>query len=269
MALGPAAGTLAGGAILGHWGWRASFLIFGLGSLIWLVPWLAVTERPVVRADAVRPAAGPSFRIVLTRPAAWAAGLGQFCGNFAHYFVISWLPLFLVKHQGFSVSAMAGFVSLVYLVIAVSSVLTGRLSDAAIRRGAGTSAVRKGVIGLAHLGVAVCLAICAVGDRPTILAALLFAGAFLGLNVPTLYAIGQTLAGPAAAGKWMGFQNGLANIAGIVGPIVTGVAVDATGSFAAAFWIAAAIALIGAIAWTALLPRIAPLDWRGEAVGAL
>src|SRR6185503_7511362 len=30
IALGPAAGTLAGGLILGQWGWRAIFLVFGV-----------------------------------------------------------------------------------------------------------------------------------------------------------------------------------------------------------------------------------------------
>src|SRR4051812_45715832 len=39
IALGPAAGTLAGGMILGAWGWRAIFLVFGIVTLIWLLPW--------------------------------------------------------------------------------------------------------------------------------------------------------------------------------------------------------------------------------------
>src|SRR3982750_4832664 len=39
LALGPAAGTLAGGLILGQWGWRVIFLAFGLATLLWLLPW--------------------------------------------------------------------------------------------------------------------------------------------------------------------------------------------------------------------------------------
>jgi MFS family permease len=39
IALGPAAGTLAGGLILASWGWRAIFIAFGLVTLLWLVPW--------------------------------------------------------------------------------------------------------------------------------------------------------------------------------------------------------------------------------------
>src|SRR5690242_21183949 len=39
IALGPAAGTLAGGMILGTWGWQAIFFAFGLATLLWLLPW--------------------------------------------------------------------------------------------------------------------------------------------------------------------------------------------------------------------------------------
>src|SRR5205085_9300207 len=37
IALGPAAGTLAGGLILGFWGWRSIFFTFGLVTVIWLL----------------------------------------------------------------------------------------------------------------------------------------------------------------------------------------------------------------------------------------
>src|SRR6476469_4508894 len=47
LALGPAVGTLAGGLILGHWGWRAIFLTFGVATLVWVLPWQqAVRELP-------------------------------------------------------------------------------------------------------------------------------------------------------------------------------------------------------------------------------
>src|SRR3954467_12015127 len=39
IALGPAAGTLAGGLILQSLGWHAIFLIFGIVTLAWLLPW--------------------------------------------------------------------------------------------------------------------------------------------------------------------------------------------------------------------------------------
>src|SRR5438067_11867177 len=39
IALGPAVGTLAGGLMVAHWGWRAMFFVFGAVTLLWLLPW--------------------------------------------------------------------------------------------------------------------------------------------------------------------------------------------------------------------------------------
>src|SRR3982750_810985 len=39
LALGPAVGTLAGGLILKNWGWQPIFFLFGIVTLIWLLPW--------------------------------------------------------------------------------------------------------------------------------------------------------------------------------------------------------------------------------------
>ncbi len=45
IALGPAVGTLAGGLIVASLGWRAMFIVFGLATLIWLLPWQRVVVR--------------------------------------------------------------------------------------------------------------------------------------------------------------------------------------------------------------------------------
>src|SRR5438477_2559856 len=36
---GPAIGTLVGGLLVSRLGWRPFFLVLGLGSLLWLIPW--------------------------------------------------------------------------------------------------------------------------------------------------------------------------------------------------------------------------------------
>jgi len=75
-----------------------------------------------------------------------------------------------------------------------------------------------------------------------------------------IYAIAQTLAGPRASGKWVSFQNAAGNVAGMIGPVITGMVVDSTGQFFWAFALTAAVGLTGAIGWGVIIRRVAPLD---------
>ena len=90
---------------------------------------------------------------------------------------------------------------------------------------------------------------------------LLVMGLFFGLGTPMMFAVAQTLAGPRAAGKWVGIENFVGNLAGILGPILTGFLVDLSGNFGLAFAVAAGISLIGALAYGVLIPQIRTLDW--------
>lgn len=75
----------------------------------------------------------------------------------------------------------------------------------------------------------------------------------LSLNV---YAVAQMFAGPRAAGSWIGFQNAVGNsFSGILGPIVTGLIVDAAG-YDGAFYVAAAVAVLGGLWWLIAVPQI-------------
>jgi hypothetical protein len=56
-------------------------------------------------------------------------------------------------------------------------------------------------------------------------------------------------AGPRAAGSWIGFQNALGNLSGIIGPIVTGLLIDHLGGYGLAFIVAAAVTGFGALWW--------------------
>jgi MFS family permease len=82
-----------------------------------------------------------------------------------------------------------------------------------------------------------------------------------GTQTPNIFAISQTLGGPRAAGQWMGVQNFIGNIAGVVAPFVTGLVVDHTHGFYWAFVIAALVTLFGCLAFGVLIPRIEPIKW--------
>jgi MFS family permease len=67
-------------------------------------------------------------------------------------------------------------------------------------------------------------------------------------------------AGPRATGSWVGVQNGIGNMAGIIGPIVTGLIVDRLGDYGWAFYIAAAVSALGAVWWLVVVPKVREVE---------
>jgi len=97
---------------------------------------------------------------------------------------------------------------------------------------------------------------------PALCVFLIIAGMiFWGASSSNLWAITQTLAGPQAAGRWTGFQNFVGNLAGMVGPALTGYVLQWTGQFYWAFAIMTAVALAGAASWIFLVGRVEQVRW--------
>jgi MFS-type transporter involved in bile tolerance (Atg22 family) len=83
-----------------------------------------------------------------------------------------------------------------------------------------------------------------------------------------VFTIGQTLAGPRAGGRWMGFQNMVGNFSGIAAPIITGMVVDWSGSFAGAFLVAAALSAVGILSWWVVVQKIQAVEWTSSSAVA-
>ena len=112
--------------------------------------------------------------------------------------------------------------------------------------------------------IAVCgilLGLCAIAGPSTCVALLWASLAVFGAGNSNVFAISQRLAGPHAAGRWVGFQNGIGNLAGVVVPVVTGFVLGRTGSFFWAFAIMTTIALIGTASWLFVVGPVEQVDW--------
>ena len=259
LALGPAVGTLAGGVLMINFGWRAMFVVCGLATLLWFLPWMGLMRRlppdhgaPVERF--------PIGRLLGTR-ALPATSLCHFSANYSLYFLLSWIPLYLTQQRGLSIATMTLVATVAYLAQAASAIATGWTSDRLIAGGADQGRVFRtfSVIGISVVGVAI-VGIALAADMRQLVAFLVLAGVGCGPCSVTLYAVAQIFAGPRAAGTYVGVQNAVGNCAGIIAPIVTGMIVDSTGSYSNAFYVAAAVCTGGALCWAWAVPRIAPLD---------
>lgn len=259
--LGPAVGTLLGGYLMTVFGWRPVFVVFGAASLVWLMPWSRVRISPLAAPKQSTGDSQPSFSQILGRRELWGASLGHFASNYGYYFIVSWLPFYLVKSRGFSMGSMVAIASWAYLLNALSALAMGWLADRWIRAGRSPTIVYKSIMAANHLAGIACMIGMVMLPATGSIAALFVFEIVSGCSYPGLFAIPQILAGPRASARWVGVQNAAGNVAGLIAPAITGILVDQTGLFDVAFALAAAVNALGLIGWVVMLRRIAPIQW--------
>lgn len=261
--LGPATGMILGGLILVRFGWRMVFISIGVTSLLWLIPWFIAAPKVGSITTMRARNAGPGFLDILRRKDAWGTLIGLFGANYAWYFMLTWLPQYLLLERHYSTRMMALTGWLPFCATALGATVGGSMADLWIGRGATPTRVRKTFVIGGLLGCAAFLLPATLTADQIVAMSLLILAAFIyGLYSGNLWAVTQTLAGPAAAGKWTGLQNCAGNLAGIAAPVVTGFIVERTGSFYLAFvWVCANL-LLSALSYLFIVGRVEPVAWK-------
>jgi MFS transporter, ACS family, D-galactonate transporter len=264
-------------AIITAYGWKASFIATGAIGLVWVLVWLMVSseypsqnrfvnEAEVKHIAAQAPAANRrSVRIrwskLFSSRVVWAMSLGFACQGYVIYFFITWYPTYLVKERGFTLLQLGFYGILPGLAGLVGSWFGGWISDRIAASRYGLSFARKVCI---VVGMALSAVIGLAGIvTEAWLALLLLSVAFFGVSVAT----SSILALPAdvsergersVAGTVAGFQNCIANLAGIASPAVIGLLKDTTGSFTPGLVSASIVAIVGCLIYIFALGPIRP-----------
>jgi MFS family permease len=260
LRMGNALGTLISGHLMATFGWRPVFLGAGLVSLLWLPGWAKWVPRSravATQSDAVRGLA------ILARRSFWGTSAGHFSANYLLYFMVTWLPSYLVRERHLSLTSMATIAGLYYTVDAAGAIVGGAVQDFLIRRGCSLTRVRKSAMAGGFFVAALSIMAVALTGSRSYLPWLLAVGAGCGMTGPGLFTFPQTLAGPLAVGRWYGWQNGFANLAGVIAPALTGFVVERTGNFLAPLAITATVCVAGALAMLFVVGRVAPVRWTG------
>ncbi len=257
--MAPGVGIWLAGLLIDVVGWRLMFLVFGVASLLWLVPWSRVKlpKLATARADA----STPSWAMVLSQRGLWGTSLGLFSSNYLWYFMLGWLPSYLQEEHGFSMHEMERVGTAGYLVNGVTALFTGWLVDRYVRRGGSANFAWKLIMALAHGGSVCFMLMMAWGSQSTAIAAMFGFQVMMGASSAGVYVMGQILAGPKASGRWVGIQNSIGNVPGMISPALTGFIVQHTGHYELAFVAAALMSMLGLVGWLWMVPKLAPLRW--------
>ena len=239
--------------LLTQYGWRTTFAIVGFTALLWLVPWFIITPKRLHgNAIGMVAAEGPGFWrtavALVTNRNLLGICLGFFCFDYYWYFLVNWLPDYLVTSRGLTMLKAGIYAALPYLVFGVSEPIGGWIADRLVSAGWNETRARKGIVTVAFL-TGLLLIPAARVNSPGAAVALIIGGCLVGLATGNLLVILQSCAPRDEVGLWTGVYNFVGNIAGILSPLITGFLIAQTGSYTPPFVLAAALIAIGPLAF--------------------
>lgn len=245
-------------------GWRGSFMVMGVISLVWVALWYgyfrddprdhrAITSEELAAlppyADAARGQDGKRA------PVPWLALLRRilpvtivfFAHAWALWMYLSWLPSFFVSHFHIDLKHSAFYTGAVFLAAVVGNTAGGMLTDWLYTRTGKVNAARRNVVILGFGGSILFMSgVLFVQDETVVALCLAAALFFLELSAGPVFATPMDVA-PAYAGVATGFVSTAAGLAAVISPITFGYIVDATGSYTSPFVVSIAILAVGIV----------------------
>jgi len=253
--------------IVGSFGWRALFVIFGAIGVVFALVWYTayrdpLQSRSVNQAELDHIAAGGGLEhegqssefswsmvgSLLSKRQILGASIGQFCGNSTLVFFLTWFPTYLMTERGMDWLKSGVFAVLPYIAASAGVLLGGLISDKLIEKTGSANLGRKLPIVGGLLLASTIIAANYVDSNQLVI--LIMSVAFFGQGMVNLgWTLISDVAPKSAIGLTGGVFNFCANLAGIITPIVIGVVVGLTGSFYGALVYIGALGLIGAAAY--------------------
>ncbi len=242
MNCGTRAGLAIGAPIIallvGRFGWQSAFYVLGFGSLVWLIPWLAIVPSGVRSEKTVPLDLRRMFRTFDRNLLGMC--LGHIGYGYYWYLLVTWLPDYLVESRHMSLERAGAYAMIPFMVYSAAEPLGGWLADRLVRFGYPEMRGRKIMVTVSYLTSLMLLVAGRMhNDHAAVLA--LGAAALVGLSTGNLYVMLASVAPEEAVATWMGVMNFSGNIPGVIAPIVTGLLIQRTHSYFPGFVVAVAV----------------------------
>jgi len=265
--------------LIALFGWKMTFVIIGVAGVVWSIIWIMyfreipedhkgvnAAELKYIRdgqsqKDGLDKEQPMKWYELLKYRNIWAMCIGFFMINYTSYFFITWLPTYLVKEKGMGMLAM-GFAAMLPLLISmVVEVAAGWASDKVYSKGwLSLSATRK-VFLVGGLLMASCIGLAAFAESAvTAIVLLCIAKSGTTVAASQVWALPGDVAPKNMTSVVAGLQNSVSNMGGVVGPIVTGIILQTTGSFNMALLLSSALLVVGILNYLFLLGKVKHIE---------
>jgi len=266
-------------AIGTSYGWRASFwFCAALGLLVGLIWFVAARDRPedhprvsseelahiragLRQASSATRAEIPWRRIFLNREV-WALTASYFTFGYVIWIFFSWFFIYLSEVRGLNLKTSALYSMLPFIAMTVGCLLGGVINDAVVKR-YGLRAGRCGLPVIALLLTAVFLVFGSMAQSAGAATVILAGGAgAIYLAQSAYWSVTADFAGSHA-----GVVSGVMNMGCQIGGAITASLtpwIAAQFGWTSAFFAAAALAVIGALAWLVVDPKRTLADSLGD-----
>ena len=244
------------------YGWRESFIILGVISLVWTALYVWVfrdtpVEHPWVKPDELAEiglkasqrkgtAKGKTpWKEMISKM--WLVTFVDFCYGWSLWVFLTWLPSYLKDARGFDLKQLALFTALPLLAGVVGDTLGGVVSDTVYKRTGNLKLARRLMLVIGMGGALVFIIPVVYTQNPLMAVALLSASFFfLELTNAVLWSLPLDIAG-AYAGTAGGMMNTGFGVAGMISPVAFGYLIQVTGSYEVPFGISALLLAIGVV----------------------
>lgn len=250
------------------WGWRATFFITGIGSMIWLLAWLAMYRRPqehpkvnaaelaIIESDPADKGAKVPWLRIITVKETWVFAIAKFLIDPIWWVWLFWLPGMLKKNYGLDLSSFGLPIICIYLMSDVGSVAGGWLSGRLIKSGISVNWSRKITLFVFAL---MATPVFFLNGIDNLWLAVLIIGVATAAHQAfsaNVYTIPTDTVPRNAVASVIGFGGMCGAIGGMIMSLYVGKKLEETGSYEAIFWIAALTYLVALLVIHLLSPKL-------------
>jgi ACS family hexuronate transporter-like MFS transporter len=254
-----------------YWGWRWAFVVTGSLGFIWLAFWLMLYRKPeehpriskaeldYIRSDRAKPMPRVNWFSLASHRQTWAFVTGKFLIDPIWWFYLFWIPDFLQRRHGLSLTRIGPPILVIYVIADLGSVGGGWFSSRLIKSGKSVNFARKITMLLCSLCVLPIVFAYRVDNTwAAVLLVGLAAGAHQGFSA-NLFALPSDTFPTQAVGSVVGMGGMAGAIGGMLIAEIVGYTLQWTGSYMVPFLIAGSAYLIALACIHTLSPRLEPL----------